>query len=449
MHFQLEKREISAYNASRALIGDNMLIRFGVKNFKSLHDYQEINFVASSLKDDEDGLIDRHHISGRRMLPAAIIYGANASGKSNFIDALSFLRAAIKVSHPEGQPGSGVPRKCFALDDEGKSNPTRVDADFFCDGIRYHYGFEANDESFISEWLYAFPAGRRQMLFERSGPKEISFGRALKGRNRVIADLMRENSLFVSTALQNNHEEITHIMDFFLKIKFSKNISVEGRAISNRFRKTDVDQRTIDFLQRSGTGITGFKRVERKRDEEEIHVAKEFLAFFSKLTGDVASEKEVDETSVSIELEHRGVNNTRVFFDPDNESAGTRRLLFMVSSAFKAIDEGSLFVVDEVDASLHTQVCETFLAIFNNKTINVNGAQILATTHDTNLMQSKVLRRDQVWFAEKNLNGATSIYPLSDINTRRGDNIEKGYLEGRFGAIPFPGSVDELLKGVK
>lgn len=420
-----------------------MLLRFGVSNHRSILEKQELSLVATSLKDGDDGLIEAAMVPGGYVLPSVGIYGANASGKSNVLSALRFLRGAVLYSHSRGRPDAGVPREPFKLTHEATQRPSVFDIDFVVDGIRYHFGFEATDRSFTGEWLYAFPSGRRQTLYERTGEKKISFGRSLKGRNRVIADLMRENSLFLSAAIQNNHEELTRIARFFRSLVVYSKISVEGIDISGWFEDADLDQRTIDFLTKTGTGIVGFQRVEIQRTGRDSALTKELQAVLQKMIPDLPDKS--DKKLVSIELAHKGESGDKIFFQPDEESSGTRRLLILASSAFKALDRGSLIVVDELDASLHTQICEALIELFSNRKSNLHGAQIIVTTHDTNLMQSSILRRDQIWFAEKDQEGATHIFPLSDVQTRRSDNIEKGYLQGRFGAIPFAGSVMALL----
>jgi AAA15 family ATPase/GTPase len=153
----------------------------------------------------------------------------------------------------------------------------------------------------------------------------------------------------------------------------------------------------------------------------------------------------LDEGRGVIQLAHKGRDGSVVFLDLDSESAGTRRLLMLLGGVFSALDQGAPLLVDELDASLHTQACEAVLRLFCSPETNPLGAQIIATTHDTNLLRSPVLRRDQIWFTEKDAEGATHLYPLTDIRTRKGDNFEKGYLQGRYGAIPFAGQIPDLV----
>ena len=192
--------------------GTYLLLRFGVSNHLSIRDSQELLLTASSLKDPRDGLIDCAATPHGAVVPAAVIYGANASGKSNFVDAITTMRHMVLRSQTEGDPGGGVPRHPFRLDSGSSRRPSRFDIDFMLDGVRHHYGFEANDREFVSEWLYSFPKSHRRSLFVRDRDN-YRFGRELKGKNSVIAGLTRPNSLYVSAAAQNRHKQQTKCTD--------------------------------------------------------------------------------------------------------------------------------------------------------------------------------------------------------------------------------------------
>ena len=359
------------------------------------------------------------------------------------------MQSAILYSHSQGDPAGGVPRLTFALDAKSSSLPSIVDMDFVVDGVRYHYGFEATDKAFTSEWLYAFPRGRQQILFEREGERKVRFGRELKGRNKVIADLMRPNSLFLSVATQNDHKLLSKVSSFFASLTFNSSVSVESAMVSFLFIDDDVDNRTINFLEKIGSGVTGCRKKETDIPEEQKKFMQEIYAASDKFTGEERAKSiPLREKNIDIELSHNSADGKKRYLAIERESAGTRRLLVLLNSAFRALDKGELLIIDELDASLHTQACEAILALFSNKDTNPKGAQLVATTHDTNLMKSEHLRRDQIWFTEKDKGGATHLYPLSDIQTRKNDNIEKGYLQGRYGAIPFSGSANDLLAKV-
>ena len=419
-----------------------MLLRFGVANHLSLRGFQELSFAASSLKDPDQGLIACPPAPSGSVVPAAVIYGANASGKSNLMGALAAMRKMVLLSHTQGSPEGGVPRQPFRLDAESTGEPSLFELDFTIDGVRHQYGFEASDAAFESEWLYDFPNSRRRMLFERKGDK-FHFGRGLGGRNSVIADLARPNSLYVSAAAQNKHERLSRVFGYFRAINGFHGIDVSGDAASAMLAEKEPDDRVIEFLGEIGTGVVDYRRNEIDLSEEERVMRDELLGWIKKFAK-APADLEWSDKEIAIELAHRGRDGEPVYLGLDLESAGTRRLLVVLGPAFRALDGGAPLFVDELDASLHTQAAEAVLRLFCSPETNPKGAQLVATTHDINLMKSPLLRRDQLWFTEKDAEGATQLYPLTDFRTRKGDNVARGYLQGRFGAVPFDDPVSAL-----
>ena len=413
-----------------------MLLRFAVANHLSIREKQELSFAASSLRDRGDGLIDCKTVPSGSVLPAIVIYGANASGKSNVVNAIAAMQGMVLWSHTQGEPGGGVPRDAFKLDSTCSQTPSRFEIDFVVDDVRYHYGFETTDDVFTAEWLYAFPGAHRRKMFERDN-NGFNFGRWLKGQNNNIAELTRPNSLFLSAAAQNSHEQLSKIYEYFRSIDFASSISVPSTTASALYTGNDPDQRVIEFLTSINTGVIGYQKRETDISDKDRAMRRDIVAIVEKLSGGtIKIEPDKYDKHVAIELAHRGRQGESVYLDLDSESAGTRRLLIVLSLAYQALDEGTLLCIDEVDASLHTYASEAILKLFCRPEINRNGAQLIATTHNTNLMKSSVLRRDQLWFTEKTPEGATELYPLTDIRTRKGDNIEAGYLQGRYGALP-------------
>jgi predicted ATPase len=413
-----------------------MLLRFGIRNFRSIRDMQEVSLVASGLDDPAEGLIDCSP-AGKQLLPAIVIYGANASGKSNLIKAPRWMRGAVLQSHTRRGASSGIPHEPFALDPATRRAPTTCDADFVINDVRYHYGFEATSEVFTREWLHSFPNNRRQLLFERES-QQFEFGRGLRGRNRVIADLTRPNSLFVSAATQNDHEELSKISEFF------RAIAADDQEFA--FRRHELDPREVEFLGAIGTGVVGRRLKKLEINDKQRQLTRDLFSVLKKSFEDLPDVQFDDDFAPQlIELAHRDKDGTEIYFDLEAESDGTRRLISLLEAAFRTLDAASLMVVDELDDGLHTQACEALLALFVSPKTNRKGAQLVATTHDTNLLRCPLLRRDQVWFAEKDPKGATHLYPLTDFRTRKGDNLERGYLQGRYGAIPFSGSPADIM----
>ncbi len=414
-----------------------MLLRFAVTNHLSIRESQELSFAASSLQDRRDGLIDCKAVSSKSVLPAIVIYGANASGKSNILNAIATMKKLVLWSHTKGEPGGGIPRNAFKLDPACLPAPSKFEIDFIIDDVRHHYGFEATDEVFTGEWLYTYPLSQPRKLFERN-KSTFSFGRELKGQNQNIAGLTRPNSLFLSAAAQNGHEQLLKVYKYFKSIEIANSISISGANASARVVRDELDSRVIEFLTSIDTGVTGYREKKIEIPEEAQVIRKELKAVFEKLSDGTISIKPEEEEGkyIAIELAHSNRKGEPVYFDLDSESAGTRRLLIVLSLVFQALDEGLPLCIDEIDASLHTIASEAVLKLFCLPEINRKGAQLIATTHDTNLMSSKMLRRDQLWFTEKTSEGATELYPLTEIRTRKGDDIESGYLQGRFGALP-------------
>ena len=418
-----------------------MLLRFSVSNHLSLRDSQELLLTASSLKDKTEGLIDYPAAPSDSVLPAVVVFGANASGKSNLVHALRSMQQMVLFSHTRGDPSGGVPRHAFRLDESHPHEPSRFELDFVLAGVRYHYGFKANDTAFLAEWLHATPKSHRRTLFERDG-SDFHFGRELKGRNntiKTIVDVTRPNSLFLSAAAQNHHEQLSSVFGYFFSFNSQMSIDVDEYWMHNK----NIDPRVIDFIGRLDTGICGFRRRESELPEDQKAVRREFLTAVRRLAD---ASMNINDTGkqVTVELAHQVRDGKPVYLNLGLESIGTQRLLVILGLAYRALDAGTPLVIDELDVSLHTLASAAVLQLFCSPETNPHGAQLIATTHDTNLMKWAGLRRDQLWFTEKDGDGATLLYPLTDIRTRRGDNIEKGYLQGRYGAVPFDDPVSVL-----
>lgn len=428
-----------------------MLLRFSVSNHLSIRDTQELSMVATSLKDRDEGLIDVPGMARTRAVPAAIVFGPNASGKSNLLLSLGFMREQVLSSHRSGGPETTIDRHAFALSARCKDEPTIVEADLIVDAVRYTYGFAATDTAFEREWLYAYPYGTRRKLFERTSPSEVEFGPALKGQRQIMKGLMRENSLYLSVAVQNQHELLSKLSTFFASIGFSRNISISASDLRPLSDDKSLDQRAVEFIGLCGTGVNGFRSVAEELDDYSKTFRKQFANLIldsAPPPTDLDRERFLSlllEDKQTVELAHVNDSGFSEYFAIDRESAGTRRLLHLLRGCFRALDNGTLMVIDEIDASLHTQICEAIVYLFSDPRINTKGAQLIATTHDTNLLRSEFLRRDQIWLTEKDQQGATELFSLADIKTRAEDNFELGYLQGRYGAVPFTAPLSDLF----
>lgn len=425
-----------------------MLLRFRLENSRSFRSLGEISMVQSNLQGPKVPTIKLQQLTDTEVLPCALIYGANASGKSNLIKAIQFYREAILSSHNKGSPSGGVPRVPFATE-EMQGLESLHEADFVVDDVRYTLGFTCDDEKFSEEWLYSYPEGKKRVLYERSGD-EVVFGGKFLGPKKQLVEFMRPNSLFISTATQNDHPSLSRLVAALSEWKEFSFTSVTKSMVDIEFKNADIDPRVIKFLGFVGTGVVGFKSHAVDVPEEFRGLTREFYGLLKNRFDDLPErEIEEDETRLEVELGHRSTNEEVFFLDLNRESSGTRRMLLLMNRVFRALDSGSLMIVDELDLSLHTLASEEIVNLFQNEKTNPNGAQLIATTHDTNLLSMTKLRRDQIWFCERGEDGGSEIYSLAEVKSRHSDNFEKGYLGGRYGAIPYAGSVEVLFGATK
>lgn len=437
-----------------------MLIRFGCSNYKSIYGYQELLFTASSLKDPQADLINSSALPDA-ILPSIAIYGANASGKTNMIEALKFFVEFIHNSYRKAET-SGIKRPVFKLNADAKDETSEFDMDFVLGGIHYHYGFKINDKAVMEEWLFSYSYENRKsrkVLFHRNRleENEYKFSKFLKGENRAIAKLTRNNSLFLSAATQSNHEFLSSIHAYFLmafSFRFDQVLSTQ--VITRNVKNIGAIGQIAQFVKNAGAGIESIELKVKKPEEDDLELRAKVKSALSGLFNDLLGDDtnrlhEFDDSLFDdhLELSHKDLNGNIVLFELEEESLGTKAMIALLTPAFKALNQGGIFIVDEIESSLHALLTLQIIKLFNHKATNPNGAQLLFTTHETHILCSNLLRRDQIWFSEKNLNGETVIAPLTDYQLRSTDNIQKGYLEGRFGAIPFLGDIQQLFQREK
>jgi AAA15 family ATPase/GTPase len=422
-----------------------MLLRFGCSNMRSIRDYQQLSLSAASLRDPGVDLLQKRHLDVR-VLPSVAIYGANAAGKSNLLAALRFMRNGVLRSHSRDSDEKKIGRRTFGLDSKFKKLPSKVDIDFVIDDFRHHYGFSVNDEQVLEEWLYSYPLEKsrraRQTWFHRKRGEKTPyyFGKELRGKNKTIEALTRDDALFLSTASQNNHPQLQKVANFFTdKLMFrDREYDPVGSEVAKYLQKPATRKRVLEFLRCADTGLTDAEVKKIKPDKKMDEFSKQLRSLLEKYTS--ANMKEVSEGFFNVRLMHRGSGKESVPFDLAEESKGTVALLGILGPAFDALENEKVLIVDELNTHIHSLASRELIHLFGSKKTNKGGGQLLFATHDTNLLTRGVLRRDQIWFAEKGREGNTVLYPLTDIKTRQTDNIEKGYLQGRFGAVPFFGA---------
>ncbi len=399
-----------------------MLIEFRVENHRSLRDEQALTLEAGGNDDSADPRPRSALGHDEKLLPAAVIYGANASGKTNVLAALAFMRDAVVLSHRMWDPEGGTPRTAFAWGGQ-RNEPSLFEVTFLDAGTKYVYGFTVDDEAVQEEWLFAWPNNRKQVWFEREGD-QFKFGEHLAGPNDAIKEVTRSNALFLSAAAQHGHKQLMPIFMWFDGIT---SVNLQSRQSSMfRWRFAGEPDGNIgihirQLLKAADFGIVDVKAI----DIDEGHINPTLW-------------------QQEIVLQHQAGDDSS-WLKLREESAGTQTLFRMAPSVFRSLQSGGLLLIDELESSLHPLLGLAIVNMFNCPQTNPKNAQIVFTTHDTNLLGTTLgeppLRRDQIWFTEKDSEGASKLYPLTDYKPRKSENLERGYLQGRYGAIPFLGDI--------
>lgn len=422
-----------------------MLLSFRVSNFLSIREEQEFSFLTSSASPHPRSAGDTGWVGDVSAL--AGIFGANASGKSNVLKALDFMRQAVKQSYTEWAAKGDIPVTPFALDARSGDEPSLFEASFEQGGVRYQYGFRLTRRAVVGEWLYAYTTHRRQVWFERdvSSDDVWYFGKSFTGRNKVIADLTRPTALFLSTAVANNHQMATGAELFFrnrLKAAWPDDKPARERytqsLVSDEVRWAEVE----DLIRFADLGIRGAQVRREAMDAKDKERVVRVLQALDSSFGELEASKAVDASADRVVFGHSASDEQELVFLPlEAESLGTQAWFALIGPILSSLNDGGTLLIDEIDASLHPNLTSEILQIFSDPNRNPRQAQLLFTSHDTTLLGGllggRELRRDQVWFTEKKTDGATVLYPLTDFSPRKTENLERGYLQGRYGAVPF------------
>ncbi len=447
-----------------------MLRSFRVENHKSIRDEQELSFLPAYDK-------------SKPAVPVAAIFGANASGKSNLLDALAWMRDAVLNSFASWQPGAGVLRTPFRLDSEAAARPSVYCVEIVVDDVRHTYGFEVDDERVREEWLYAYPHNRRRIIFERDR-RGVRFGSTVPDYRSLDVQFGRQtrfNALLLTVAAHSDVAEVSATYQWF---RSSVVIGDAGDlADHDLVRRLQDDRERASLLPLIRAADLGIRDVTVEHDHAVAILSAELsatarenaLALHESRAAYVAAEEAVSSSSekeearahlmvatqareraehvaarlrdVAARLEEiRSSPPQRLVFHHggtaplalDDQSAGTRSWIRLVSAALAALDGGGLLVVDEVDASLHPHLSAQLINLFRDPETNPSGAQLLVTSHDPTLLDEDTLSRDEIWFVEKDPDtGATRLFALADFRPRKNENTEGRYLAGSYGAIPI------------
>lgn len=370
-----------------------------------------------------------------------MIYGANASGKSNIIKALAIMKKIV-ISSANGQRGDKLPIIPFLLGNEDNKS-TKFEIIFIQNDTKYQYGFILNSEKILEEWLLVFgESNRAQKWFERIyNEKEekynYSFGAKFLGSKQLWENSTRDNALFLSVAIQLNNEQLKPVFDFFLKyIRVTCTDSWnDGQEVTIDILRQDK-QKIISYLKRADLDIEDI--VVEETELNKTNLMQENIPQEIKQMMQTDLEKGARLKKTDIKTIHTNQQGKQILFDMlELESQGTQKFFKLIGPWVEALEQGYTIVVDELNTHLHPLMTKFLVNLFHNEDLSKSNAQLIFTTHDTSILNQDVFRRDQIWFCEKQ-NKATKLYPLSDFKVRKDKtNLENDYLLGRFGALPY------------
>lgn len=385
-----------------------MLIQFSIENHRSIKDNAVISFAASKDKSLESYLL--HPDEKKTLLPAIALYGANAAGKSNVLHALMTMKDMVVGEAAKISKGQKLPWEPFG----STRTPTSFEIVFIYHGVRYAYGYSFNADRIHTEYLYHWPNGREALIFSRKEDK-YEF-RENVNEQITLSNRTPENKLYLVSSNDWNLPQTENAYKWF-------------------FEK-------LTFLMEQSPSASETVAQIVSSNEKKARILKELL--IADLGISDVTIKAIAGKNPLITTTHRviGEDGSMDYFQllMDQESSGTQRFFSRIGGWLQALEDGALLVVDEIEDSLHPLLTKRLIEMVQDNTINTEGAQLLFTTHDAMLLDLTFFRRDQIWFAEKDERScATELYSLASFSPRKGENIRKGYLQGRFGAIPFIG----------
>lgn len=415
-----------------------MLLEFRVGNFRSIRDIQALSLVASTDKEHADTHLETTGISSAaKALKSAVIYGANASGKTSVLMALDYMRAVVAESATLIQPGQPYNVQRFKLDDSFEGKPSLFEITFLHDGLRFEYAFQMTQTRFLQESLFVYKTARPTLVFSREfdGNKDVyEFGTHLTGPKKLWEETTRNNALFLSTAAQLNSEVLSPIFKWLtFNVVFLPAQAMISTDFSTALLATqDGREKVQAFMAAADISIDEVSTAERK-------------ALHFQINPNLAPHTIQEEREFKVPVFKHTAPKGSATFELMDESTGTQRLFSLAAPVLDVLRDGRILLVDELDASLHPLLVRQLIGMFHSKEINQKKAQLIFTTHDTSLLDQTIFRRDQVWFTEKDSDQATNLFPLTDFSPRKHEALEKGYLMGRYGAVPFFRELPSLL----
>ncbi len=424
-----------------------MLLEFSVGNFLSFKIKTTLSLAATSIKEH----IDTNIFSAERidLLKGAVIYGANASGKSNFLRAMSTMRRLVLQSFDQSSTDE-LDVTSFLLSTETEKAPSFFEAIFIIENVRYRYGFEVNNKQVHAEWLFEAPKNAEKPMFLREYDgievmKNFPEGKDLEERTR-------DNALFLAVADQFNGKIAKKIMHWFNNFITISGLTHEGyKGVTfGMLEDKQTSSKLLDFYKKLDMGFDDISINKKPFDPREL--PKDMPDnLIKQLVTDLEGAFRIDIKTIHKKYNSKGKAVDQVEFDMrSQESSGTNKIFNISGPVFDVLNDGGVLVVDELDASLHPLLTLAVTRLFNSVQYNPNNAQLIFATHDTNLLYYGNYRRDQIYFVEKDQYGASDMYSLVEYKEegktiRKDRSFEKDYIEGRYGAIPFIGNLSDIV----
>ncbi len=409
-----------------------MLRSFRLANHRSFRDEHELLLMPTYDK------------TGRSTVPVAAIFGANASGKSSLLDGLRFMAEAVRDSQGLWDPVGGVPRRPFLLQNDAADQPSTFVVELILDSVRHTYGFVVDDERVLEEWLYAYPHGKRRLLFERTGAS-FRFGSTMASqpskRAQILTTMIRPNGLFLSLGAQTGQAEFIPAYTWFAKqLQFSSPTTDSPQLVHD----------VADFVRAAPGRLQALGELLRAADLglSDVRISERGVVADGLQARPDPAPRRVGSQPTSLAgpelvFVHAPEGRELTVWD---ESDGTLAWLRLLLPVLRALESNGTIVVDEIDASLHPELLSRLVLMFRDERTNPLGAQLIFTTHDATLLGSafgeEILGRDEIWFVEKDRAGVSKLFALAEFHPRKGENRESRYLGGSYGAVPMISSSD-------
>ncbi len=425
-----------------------MLIQFTIGNFKTFKEKATISLLPhTAFKESEaknENNVFQTGFANISLLKSAVIYGANASGKSKFVEAMDFMKYFIINSAKESQANERIDVEPFRLSIETENEPCFFEIAFIYENALFRYGFEATHQKIHTEWLFYKPKTKEVCIFFREQENlEIhkDYLKVFKELQKLQQGnlILRNNTLLLSFVVQTYNDTLgLKVMNWFNSFNIISGLEdsdYESFTV-NKLQHKDSKNKILSLLQLADLGIEDFKAESVQVDSAQTFIPDPIKKMILSKNKDAHIYEGVKTYHTKYDQEGNSLGQEEFSLD-DHESKGTQKYFSLSGIILDNLENGEVLVVDELDAKLHPILVQELVKLFNSKDTNPKNAQLIFVTHDVNLLDSDIFRRDQIWFIEKDRYQAAYLYPLTNFSVRDNTDLKKNYIWGKYGAIPF------------